>query len=189
MAPRRQLSPTEAVDLAEFARTIAHDPRTRERFAELAVLIEPSRAASFNDIAIKKRQDAFERKQAEKELETQARDFQKAQNAQREQLISSGKYTKEQADEIKAVMDKNGIVDYNIGSVLYAHETKPHEIADGPPMDQRPGATWEFPTVNGKDGKPIPFRDFALNPTAAALNAAYTTITEFRRRSGVSGRA
>jgi hypothetical protein len=185
MAVQRQLTPMEMSDLAELTRRMAHDPRTRERFAELAVTVEPTRAAAFSDISIKKRLDAFERKQHEDQLARDAREFQKAQSKQREDLVASGRYTQEQADEIKKVMDRNGIVDYNVGAVLYAHEVKPHEIASGPPPDQRPGATWEFPTVNGRDGKPIPFKDFALNPTAAANNAAYQVIDQFRNRSGL----
>lgn len=189
MAPRRQLSPTEMADLSGLAYALAHNPQTREKFAELVVAVDPNRASSFSDIGVKKRLDAFERKHEEEKISRQAEDFQRAQAAQRDNLISSGKYTKEQADEIKSIMDKNGIVDYNIGAVLYAHEHQPHQFADGPPPDQLPGATWEFPTVNGKDGKPIPFKEFALDPTAAAKSAAYTLITEFRRRSGVPARA
>jgi hypothetical protein len=189
MAPRRQLSPVEMADLSGLAYALAHNPDTRERFAELVTTVDPNRGSSFSDIAVKKRLDGFERRQEEDRLKREAIDFQNAQNKQRDDLISSGKYTKEQTDDIKKVMDNNGIVDYNIGAVLYAHEQAPHQIADGPPPDQRPGATWEFPTVNGKDGKPIPFKEFAFNPTAAANNAAYQVITEFRRRSGLPIRA
>jgi hypothetical protein len=186
MPPRRQLSPTEMADLSGLAYALAHNPGTREAFAELVTKVDPNRASAFSDISVKKRLDSFETKQNEDRLRRDALDFQKAQDKQREDLISSGRYSKEQAEEIKKVMDKNGIVDYNVGAVLYAHEVKPHEMADGPPPEQRPGATWEFPTVNGKDGKLIPFKEFALNPTAAANNAAYQIITEFKRRSGVS---
>lgn len=177
----RPLTPQEMADLSTLTQKMAHDPRTREAFAQLAVTVDPNRISSFSDVALKHRLDNFERKQEEKRLRDEAKEWQKEQERQRNDLISSGKYTKEQTEEIKGVMDKHGLHDWNAGAVLYSHEHKPSETFDGPPMDQRPGAIWEFPTLPGKDGKPMSFKDFARDPTAAALNAAYTTISEFRR--------
>jgi hypothetical protein len=185
-APKRQLNPLEQADLASMFFELSHDPKTRPYVAKLVKAKFPDRAASFTDVEHQDQLQALRNELAQKEQLNQAREFQRALDKQRDDLITAGKYTKEQADEIKQIIDRHGsTLDYNQAAVLYAHEKPPVNPMDGPPDEQRMGATWEFPTVNGRDGKPIPFADFAKNPTTAAQNAAYTVISEFKKRSGI----
>jgi hypothetical protein len=78
-------------------------------------------------------------------------------------------------------MDRYGLYDYNAGAVLYAHEKLP-EVPEIPLPSDRPGATWEFPSVEGRDGKPIPFAEFVKDPVRASQNAAYRVIGDFRQQ-------
>jgi hypothetical protein len=186
MAPKRQLSPQEMADLSSMFMELSHDPKTRPYVAKLVEHKFPDRAASFTDVKHEAQLQALRNEIAQKDQLNQARDMQRALDKQREQLVESGRYTSEQTQEIKQIIDRHGgTLDYNQAAVLYAHEKPPVNHMDGPPEDQRMGSTWEFPTVNGRDGKPIPFADFAKNPNTAAHNAAYQVITEFKKRSGV----
>ena len=99
-------------------------------------------------------------------------------------LVTTGRYTKEQAEDIKKIIDRHGgTLDYNQAAVLYAHENPSSDPTSRPP-EYPTGRTWEFPTVSGRDGKPLAFKDFIADPTTAAHNAAYTLIQDFRKRSG-----
>lgn len=178
---KRQLTPAETIDLSNLAYTLAHDPATRAAFAHLVVNKFPERAGSFSDVKMGNEIAALRREIQQDKLRSESKEFERAQKKQRDELVSSGRYTAAQVDDIKKTMDQNGIVDYNIGAVLYAHETKPPATTGGPPRDKRPGAVWEFGTVPGKDGKPMGFADFVKNPTAAAYDAAYQVIDSFAR--------
>lgn len=179
--PPRQLTPAEQIDLSNLAYTLAHDPATRGAFAQLVTHKFPDRAGSFSDVAMQRQIRNLEQKIENEKLIAQSREFERAQRKQRDDLVTSGRYTSAQADEIKKVMDANGIVDYNIGAVLYAHETKPTQTTSGPPRDKRPRATWEFGTVPGQDGKMMSFADFIKKPTESAYDAAYQVIDNFQR--------
>lgn len=178
--PNRQLTPAETIDLSNLAYTLAHDPKTRAQFAQLVVNKFPDRAGSFSDVALRNEIAALRRERDQDKMVADSKEFERAQRKQRDDLVTSGRYSPTQVDEIKKVMDTNGIVDYNIGAVLYAHETKP-AATTGPPRDKRPGSTWEFGTVPGKDGKMLSFGDFIKNTTAATYDAAYQVIDDIAR--------
>ena len=178
--PPRQLTPQETVDLANVALRLAHDPQTRPYFAKLMRARFPERAGSFKDVEIDEKLNSFRRELEQKDLVAQGKELQRKMDASRADLISSGRYNDKQADEIKALMDKHFLTDYKLGAVLYAHENPPTDMMLEPP-GQRPSATWEFSTVNGRDGKAMTFADFVRSPTAAASDAAYQVIDEFMR--------
>ena len=185
---RRQLTPNQMADLSGLMDELAHDPKTRPYIAKLVAHKFPDRARSFTDVAMADQIAGLRQEIANREYQRNQADIEAKANAEREKLVSSG-YSKEQVDEIKAEMDKHHITDWDAGRVLYQHYHKPTDKEMEPLAAERPGATWEFPTVNGRDGKPIPFKDFAANPSAAANNAAYQAITEFKRsRVGFGGR-
>ena len=185
MAPR-QLNPQEMDQFSRMFFELTHDEKYRPHMAKLVSHKYPQLAPVFNDVKQEERVRALEAKLEQKEQLARANEMQRALDRQREKLIEDGRYTAEQTQEIKQIIDRHGgTLDYNQAAVLYAHEKPPVNYQDGPPEDQRMGSTWEFPTVNGRDGKPIPFADFAKNPNTAAHNAAYQVITEFKKRSGV----
>ncbi len=184
MAPRRQLTPIEMSELSRMFFELSHDPKTRKQVAKLVKEKFPDRAASFSDVDLQDQVQALRDEQEQREQVAEGRRAQEALNRQRGELITSGRYNEDQVQDIEKIIARHGsTLDYNTAAVLYAHENPPNGGNEGPPPDERTGATWEFPTVSGKDGKPIPFADFAKNPTAAAQNAAYQVITEFKRRN------
>lgn len=184
MAPRRQLTPIEMAELSRMFFELSHDPKTRKQVAKLVKEKFPDRASSFSDVDLQEQVEAVRQEAEQREQIAQARQFQSELDKQRGDLITSGRYNEDQVKDIEKIIARHGsTLDYNTAAVLYAHENPPAGGNDGPPPDERTGATWEFPTVTGKDGKPIPFADFAKNPTAAAQNAAYQVITEYKRRN------
>jgi hypothetical protein len=44
------------------------------------------------------------------------------------------------------------------------------------------GSTWEFPTVPGRDGKMLEFKDYIRNPRKHSNDIAIQMITDFKRR-------
>ncbi len=181
---RRPIGPQEMADLSALFLDLAHNPKTRKMVAKAVKEVRPDRAGSFSDVTTEERFEALRAENEQREQMRQAREYQAALDAQRRNLIDGGRYTSEQADEIKKIIDRHGsTIDYDTAAVLYAHENPSVNPQIGPPEDQRPGATWEFPTVSGRDGKPIPFADFAKNPQAAAQNQAYMIIDDFKKRS------
>jgi hypothetical protein len=160
---------------------LSQDPQFRGAMAPMIAKKYPEHAGSFTDVALNNRMAAFEKRQAQRESEFQLRRYNAGIEQQRKDLIASGKYNEDQVKEIKAVMDRYHLDDYNAGAVLYSHEKAP-EIPDIPLPSERPGATWEFPSVEGRDGKVIPFADFVKDPNGASANAAYRVINEFRNK-------
>jgi hypothetical protein len=184
MAPKRQLTPQEMADLSNMFFELAHDPKTRPYVAKLVEHKFPDRATNFTDVKQQNDIAALRQEIAQNQQLAKADEMRRQLDAQRAELVSSGRYTNEQTQEIKQIIDRHGgTLDYNQAAVLYAHE-KPHaNPQDAPPLPGRMDARWEFPTVQGRDGKPIPFADFAKDPNAAAHNAAYAVIDGFMSRS------
>lgn len=187
MAGQRQLTPQEMADLSTLFYKLAHNKETRPIVAKLVEKVEPARAASFSDVKQDEKLNTLRAQMQQYAAMQESKELKKAMDTERQALISSGRYNEDQTKQIEAIMTKHGLTDYKAGAALYAYQNPPPDaLYDAPPDDKRPGATWEFPTINGRDGKPIPFADFAKNPTAAATNAAYTVISEFKKRNGMS---
>jgi Skp family chaperone for outer membrane proteins len=182
-APLRQLSPQEQEELSRMFFELTHDPKTRKSVAKLVKEKFPDKAAGFSDVDMQDQIEALRQEQEQRDLLRQAREYQGELDRQAAEL--SGKYSPDQITAIKAIADRAGnTIDLQTAAVLYAHENPPPNPQDGPPEEQRSG-TWEFPSVKGRDGKDIPFADFAKDPNSAARNAAYQTITEFKKRAGI----
>jgi hypothetical protein len=182
MAPN--LSPIEMQRLSKLATLIAQNPKHRATFAGMVEDVAPGtpEAKSFSDVSLERRFEALQKKFDDSLLQNQITETQKIQQAQRSALISSGRYSEEQVKEIEAgPMTRLGIADYEAGAAIYAHENPPVNPAFIPPEVEDNTRTWEFPTVQGKDGKMISFNEFAKDPVKASLNAAYRTIADFKK--------
>ena len=179
--PQQPLSPVEMERLSRLFRDIAQDKRYRPIVAEMVRQKFPAEYGSFRDVEQDQKINSIRAELAERDQRYAAREAQTRIDAQRDKMIDSGRYTKEQTDEIKTIIDRHGgMLDYDTAAVLYAHEKTPSEM-DGPPTAERKGVTWEFPTVNDRSGKPMDFAAFARDPNTAALNAAYSEISGFMR--------
>ncbi len=178
-----KLTPQQQADLASLAYELGHNPKTRKGLAKLVKEINPERAAaSFRDVDQEDRFETFKADIEDKLDLKGAKAAKEKADAQKSKLAE--RYDEKQLGEIEAVMGRYGLSDWDAGAVLYANE---HPESDPtlqpPPPSERPGATWEFPTVKGRDGKDMAFKDFAADPRTASLNAAYSVISEFKNKS------
>lgn len=178
--PKPQLDPNVAADLARLALDLSHDPKTRRAFGKLVKEAKPDsvHARAFSDVDLEDKFDAFERKQADKELKAQQDAVLSHLNQQRQNLLTGGpdgggpKYDEDTVKKIEKFMEDNGITNYAHGAVLYANENPPLT----PPSDDIPqaqyGDKWELPE----------FDKFAKDPDSAARSTAYQVIKEFRQK-------
>jgi hypothetical protein len=181
-APR--LSPVEMQRLSTLATLIANNPKHRAQFAGMVADVAPGtpESKSFSDIDLQKQFEALSKKIDDQILNTQIKEAQTAQATQRRSLIDSGRYTEDQVKEIESgPMTKFGILDYEAGAALYAHEHPAENPALIPPEVEDTSKTWEFPTVEDRNGKLMSFQDFAKDPVKSSLNAAYRTIAQFKK--------
>lgn len=169
-------------DLAGLTDVLVRDERTRPYMASLITALFPERKAAFKDVEADQKIAALEKRLAEREYQRAVKDNERAHNRHRQKLVDDG-YSKEQVDQIKGLLDKYKIdgtpgEQWEAARVLYQHE---HKINEAPPDRPSPKTpTWEFPTVEGRDGKFIPFAEFIKDPTTAAHNAAYRVIESFK---------
>jgi hypothetical protein len=174
------LTAQQQADLASLAYELGHNPQTRKDLAKLVKKINPERAArSFRDVEQDDKFEAFKSEIEDKVDLKGARAAKSKQDEQKQKLAE--RYDEKQLAGIEEVATKFGLSDLDAAAVLYAHEHPESDPALQPPAaHERPGATWEFPTVRGRDGKEMDFKSFAADPRTHSLNAAYNIITEFK---------
>jgi hypothetical protein len=174
------LDPTVAADLGQLAYELGHDPKTRKAFGKLVREAKPDspHARAFSDVELEGRFEAFEQKQAEKELEAQQAAVVANMNRQRQNLLTGGpdgsgpKYDDETVKKIEKFMEDNGITNYAHGAVLYANENPPLTPPGDDPIPNMHGDRWEIPE----------FEKFNKDPDGAARSTAYQVIKEFRQK-------
>lgn len=173
------LSVEQQADLAALAYELGHNPQTRDGLAHLVNKVDPQRArASFPDVVAKSQFAQLEQKVEQRFAKAEA-EKQKAQHeAQRNGL--KDRYSEEQIGEIAKEMTSAGITDWENAAILYAAKNPASDPRYSPPPQERPSAKWEFPTVAGRDGKMLSFKEFAADPRTASMDAAYSVISEFK---------
>jgi hypothetical protein len=181
MSDKINLSPQDMARLSTLLYKMSHDPKTREDTARVMARVDPQAAKAFADVQLKDQFAQFRKEMEDEKLRERVAQAQTKQRDQRKQL--AGRFSEEQIVEIeKNYMTPLGLGDYLAASKIYAADnpaTHPELIV--PPEVESGGATWEFPTVPGKDGKMLSFEDFAKNPVKASRDAAIQVITEFKR--------
>jgi hypothetical protein len=180
--PLVKLSPQDMDRLSQLAYRIAHDDKTRKDFAELVGKVDPVSAKAFPEVHLEKKFDSFVKKFEDERLAEKMQYRQQAREHQKNEVIKKRGFSETQVGEVQKLMTHYGVNDWEAAADIYAQRNPqddpnlkpPAEIEDG-------GATWEFPTVPGKDGKMLSFDDFRKNPAGASRNAAIQVITEFKR--------
>jgi hypothetical protein len=181
-----QFTPEQAQDLQNLAFTLGHHPKTRPMMAAAIKEIDERRYnSSFRDIAEKERFENY-RKELEDKLDVSGVRAKAAeQAAQKADLIA--RYGEEGFAGIEATHKKYGMNDYKAAATLYGVESGGGDPTLRPPRPEpKFDATWEFPTVEGNDGKPLGFKEFVSDLKGASRNAAYRVIDEmqaFKNRS------
>jgi len=186
MATRDDLNIEQQADLASLLYELGHNPQTRDEQARLIAKIDPQRArASFPDV-VQRAQFAELKRDIEQKFAKEAADKQKAQHdAQRDKLRD--RYSDEQIGEIEKVRSRLGGGTWNDAATIYASENPQADPRYQPPPRPHRDAKWDFPTVPGRDGKPLSFKEFAADTKTASMDAAYSIIDEFKNRNLSSG--
>lgn len=179
-APQRvNLSPQQQADLASLMYELSQGD-TRKDLARLVKKKFPERAAkSFRDVEHEEQLDARFAEIEDKVDLKGAKAAKAKQDEQRTKLAE--RYSEDHMKGIDAIAAELGISDLDSAAIIYSHRNPETDPTLQPPSPaDRPGATWEFPTVKAKDGKDMSFKDFAADPRTHSLNAAYNIITEFK---------
>jgi hypothetical protein len=178
-APPINVPPMEMVRISNFIARAAHHPELRAQVADLFMKGDPNGLGkAFQDVALDRRFAALERKMADKELQGQITEARAQQNKDKKGLVDSGRYSAEQITDIENLMTARGYHSYKDAAILYDADHPPES-----PRHEYPSATWEFPTVEGKDGKMIPFDKFKKDPIGESRNAAMRVIDTFKHRT------
>lgn len=173
------LTVEQQADLAALAYELGHNPQTRDGLAHLVNKVDPQRArASFPDVVAKSQFAQLEQKVEQRFAKAEAEKQKERYERQRDRL--KDRYSDEQIGEISKEMQRAGVTDWEDGAVLYAAKRPEADPRYQPSPQERPSAKWEFPTVAGRDGKPMSFKDFAADPRTASMDAAYSVISEFK---------
>jgi hypothetical protein len=178
-APPINVPPMEMVRISNFIARAAHHPELRAQVADLFMKGDPNGLGkAFQDVALDRRFQALEKKMADKELQGQINEARAAQTKDKKVLVDSGRYSEEQIGDIEKLMTARGYHSYKDAAILYEADHPPE-----PKSHDYPSASWEFPTVEGKDGKMIPFDKFKKDPIGASRNAAMRVIDTFKHRT------
>ena len=176
------LTPQQIFQDQQLLRKLASGEH-RKDFYKHVKKVDPDRAArSMRDV---EEQEKIESRLSEFEDKLDMKGAKAAKAKQDEQRAKLAQnYDEEQIKGIEEVATRHGLADLEAAAVLYAHEHPETDPTLQPPSpSERPGATWEFPTVRGKDGKEMAFKDFAADTRTHSLNEAYNVITEFKKKS------
>ena len=185
MNDRVNLSPQDMSRLSTLLYKMSHDPKTRDDTARVMSRIDPQAAQAFADVQLKDRFAQFRKEMEDEKLKERISQAQTRQREQRNEL--KNKFSEEQIVEIeKRYMTPLGLGDYVAASKIYAADNPPTPAEMIPPSERGEGSrtTWEFPTVEGKDGKMLDFMAFAKNPVTASHNAMEREIQKIMMKNG-----
>lgn len=175
--PATWLPPHEMVKFSHFLHRAAHDPSTRHIVAALAQRLDPNDLGkAFADVSVQNQLNAFRKEMKDAELTKQVEEARKTQAREKAELVDSGRFTKEQVDDIEKTMIAKGLHSYKDGAILWQADQPPAP----PPAIEATSATWDFPSVVDRQGKPVSFKDFSKDTKTAAYNAAFRVIDEFK---------
>ena len=180
--PLVRLSPQDMDRLSRLAFNLSHNEKTRAQFANLVKEVDPTTAGAFKDVFLEQKFDAFTKKFEDERLQERMQRAQQARESQKSEVIKKRGFSDDQVKGVEQVMTHYGVHDWEAAADIYAQRNPPDDPSMKPPPEiEHGGATWEFPTVPGKDGKMLSFDDFRKNPAGASRNAAIQVITEFKR--------
>ena len=183
-APQRvNLSPQQQADLASLMYELSQGD-TRKDLAKLVKKKFPERAAkSFRDVEHEEQLDARFAEIEDKVDLKGAKAAKARQDEQRTKLAE--RYSEDHMKGIDAVAAELGISDLDSAAIIYAHRNPDSDPTVTPSRRPDPkDSTWEFPTVEGKDGKQMPFKEFASDLKKASWDAAYRTIDQLNDFKG-----
>jgi hypothetical protein len=182
-APAVRLSPAEMAKLSTLAFNIAHNDKTREGFANLVRQVSPGDAKAFGDVFVKQQLAAFKQQIDNDRLKDKLDQANTAREAQRRDIQKTRRFSDAQMGELEKIREHYGLTDWRAAADIYSQRNPPENPALKPPPEvMEGGSTWEFPTVPGRDGKMLEFKDYIRNPRKHSNDIAIQMITDFKRR-------
>ena len=177
------LSPQEMEKLSRFMFNMSHNPKYRAQVAEAAKELDPSMVGAFTDVSLEQKFNQFTKKFEDDRLAERMQYAQRSREHQKNEVIKKRGFSETQVGEVQKLMTNYGVNDWEAAADIYAQRNPQDDPNLKPPPEiEHGGATWEFPTVPGKDGKMLSFDDFRKNPAGASRNAAIQVITEFKQK-------
>ncbi len=182
-APKVMLSPQDMDRLSKLTLNLSSNEKTRAQFAGLVKQVDPEAAKAFSDVTLEEKFTAFTQKFEQDRLAEKMAYAQALRNNQRANVIKRRGFNEAQVKDVEKIMAHYGVHDWEAGADIYAQRNPPENpYLKPPPEIEHGGATWEFPTVPGQDGKMLSFKDFVKDPGGASRNAAIRVITEFKQK-------
>lgn len=158
--------------IAELIAKISADPATRKTVIKAIKHVEPKWEVPA-DIAV---DDLREETRAQLDAMRQENESRRIRDElERKRKSIADRYGEDSVKEIETnIMEKHGIVDYDVAARLYAAEQPPPDRERRAREDSRHGATWELPQID--------LAAYMANPRKAALDEAYKVVDELRGR-------
>lgn len=185
MNDRVNLSPQDMGRLSTLLYKMSHDPRTRDDTARIMSKVDPNAAKAFADVSLKDQFAQFRKEMEDEKLRERMAQAQQRQREQRQKLAE--RFSEDQIVEMeKTIMTKHGLGDYEAASKIYAADNPSTPAEMIPPSERGEGSrtTWEFPTVEGRDGKMLDFQAFAKDPVRASHSAMEREIQKIMMKNG-----
>src|SRR5258707_7431881 len=168
--------------LSRFMYNMSHNEKYRHVVAAAAKDLDPSMIGAFKDVSLEQKFNQFTKKFEDERLAERMQRAQQAREYQKSEVIKKRGFNDDQVNGVEQVMTHYGVHDWEAAADIYAQRNPPDDPSMKPPPEiEHGGATWEFPTVEGLDGKMIPFKDFVKDPKGSSRNAAIRTIQGFMR--------
>ena len=177
-----QLSPQEMAKLSNLLVKMSQDAKTRPHLAHLVKHVSPGDANAFQDVFMRQEMAAFKKGiDDERQQEKMAR-VKEAFDNQKRSVAKKRGFSDEQMGEVAKIQEHYGLSDWDAAADIYAQRNPPEDPTLKPPPEMRHGgSTWEFPTVEGTDHKPVAFKDYIQNPRKYSNDLAFQMIGDFKR--------
>jgi len=177
-----QLSPQDMDRLSRLMYAISHNPKTRAATAGLVAAVAPTEARAFSDVFLERRLAQWKKQFDDDRMKEKMETVVQARDSQKQDIIKKRGYSDDQVKALEKIQETYGFSDWEAAADVYSFRNPPENPdLKPPPHLLEGGATWEFPTVPGADGKMVEFKDYIKDPRKYSNNAAYKMIGDFKR--------
>src|SRR5229473_3178419 len=160
-APTLQLSPADMDRLSRLAFNLSHNEKTRKQFAGLVKEVDPNAAKAFGDVFLRDEMETWKKGFEDERLAERMQHVAAARANQKRNVVTKRRLSEDQVKQVDKIMQYYGLPDWEAAADIYAQRNPPpNPELQPPPEILEGGSTWEFPTVPGKDGKMMNFKDF-----------------------------
>lgn len=180
MANPVRLSPQDMDKLSQLAFMVAHNEKTRDLFAHLVKHVSPGDAAAFQDVFVKQQFAQLRKEIQDDRLKEKMEAAKQARDNQRLNMQRARGFSDAQMQDVAKIQERYGFADWEAAADIYAQRNPPENPALKPPPNVTSmGTTWELPSIAGRDGKEVDFKDFVKNPRKFSNDLATVMIHDF----------